>query len=186
MNWSDFETKCKNCKACRLCEQRTNVVVGRGSLSADVFFVGEGPGENEDLQGQPFVGAAGKLMDECLKALEIDTGRIYITNVVKCRPPQNRTPFDDECAACLPHLRAQFSIIRPKIVVCLGKVAAKTLLHKDGPMKDIRGRWENVKGTFFLATYHPAALLRDERIKVLFWDDMNSLKNMMNELSEGT
>ncbi|MBQ3848059.1 MAG: uracil-DNA glycosylase [Clostridia bacterium] len=182
MNWEDLENAVKNCTGCDLCKGRTNVVIGRGNKNATVLFVGEGPGEQEDLEGVPFVGKAGQLFEQCLDAACFDRSEIYIANVVKCRPPENRNPLDEECMACLPFLRGQFALIRPRVVVCMGLVASKTLLRHTEPMNRLRGKWENVKGTLFLTTYHPAALLRNETLKMPFYEDILSVKKVLEEI----
>ena len=174
MTWDDLERACRNCRSCRLCENRTNVVIGRGSRNASVLFVGEGPGENEDRQGVPFVGAAGQLLNLALTSVGFGQEDYYIANVVKCRPPQNRTPQEDECLTCLPLLRGQFALIRPKIVVCLGSVAANYLIERNCKITKIRGIWQEKKGVWFMPTYHPAALLRDESKKYDMWKDIKN------------
>ncbi len=182
MTWEEFEAQAKICRACGLCETRRNVVIGRGSKNLNrILFVGEGPGENEDRQGVPFVGQAGRLLDLALNALEFLPEDYYIANIVKCRPPQNRIPADDECEACLPLLRQQFLLLRPAIVVSLGAVAAKNLIGKDAKISNVRGQWFNKGGTVFTATYHPAAVLRDEDKKTDFYYDLKQVKTAFDE-----
>ena len=172
MTWEELERACRACRRCRLAEGRTNVVIGRGSKNAEVLLVGEGPGRQEDEQGIPFVGAAGQLLNLALLSCGFQESDYYIGNVVKCRPPQNRNPEEDECEACIGFLRAQFALLRPKIVVCMGNVAANHLIEKNTRISAIRGRWIEKKGVWFLGTYHPAALLRDESKKLAMWNDL--------------
>jgi len=160
------------CTKCRLCKERTHVVFGDGSLDAQLLFVGEGPGRDEDAQGIPFVGAAGKLLNKILDAMKLRREDIYICNVVKCRPPQNRLPEPDEIQACWGYLKAQMETIRPKVICCLGKTAAATLLQTKAPMSKLRGSdwaWEGIP---LIVTYHPAYLLRNPLAKGDVWIDM--------------
>ncbi len=159
--WEVFEQNCKNCTACGLATTRRNVVVGRGNPNARVLFVGEGPGEQEDLQGLPFVGPAGQLLDLALEAAQLRAEEYYIANIVKCRPPQNRDPSAEEAKVCISHLRKQFSLIQPEVIVCLGRVAAKTLIDPNIRITKERGVWIERKNVRFLATFHPAAILHD-------------------------
>lgn len=182
MTWEDLEKACYSCHSCRLCETRTNVVVGKGSRTASLLFVGEGPGENEDRQGIPFVGAAGQLLDTALTSIGFRQEDYYIANVVKCRPPRNRTPQEDECNTCITLLRGQFALIRPKIVVCLGSVAANYLIEKGCKITRIRGMWREKKGVWFMPTYHPAAILRDESKKYDMWKDLKNAYDKLQEL----
>lgn len=179
MTWEQLELQCKACRRCGLAESRTNVVMGRGSKTAPVMFVGEGPGQQEDETGLPFVGRAGELLNLALDSLGFTEEEYYIANIVKCRPQNNRTPTEDECNKCLPFLRAQFALIRPKIIVCLGSVAAKWMIDKNVQISRIRGNWYSKKGTLFLATYHPAALLRDESKKIDMWEDLRKVKSKL-------
>ncbi|MBQ7444505.1 MAG: uracil-DNA glycosylase [Clostridia bacterium] len=183
MNWEEFESKAQSCHACGLSSGRTNVVIGRGSKNQGrILFVGEGPGENEDRQGLPFVGQAGRLLDLALGALEFSPDDYYIANVVKCRPPQNREPSEEECEMCLPLLRHQFILLKPRIVVCLGSVAARNLLSKDARITAVRGEWVRKGNTLFTATYHPAALLRDESKKADFYYDLKKVRDTAAEI----
>ncbi len=184
ITWEALEQACLNCNRCRLHETRTNVVIGKGNLHAPILFVGEGPGRQEDEQGLPFVGQAGKLLDLALVGLGYTQENYYIANVVKCRPPENRTPFEDECKACLPFLRGQFALIQPKIVVCMGNVALTYLLSSEARITKIRGTWTERNGVLFTATYHPAALLRDESKKLDFWQDLKAVKQKLTELQK--
>ena len=181
-NWKDLEQSIKDCKKCKLCTNRTNIVFGVGNKNADVMFIGEGPGADEDRLGEPFVGKAGKLMDKAFQALEIHRDKVYIANIVKCRPPQNRTPLEDEAMACLPYLRAQVALIQPQIIVCLGKTAAMYVIDREIRITRDRGIWRMKKGIWMLPTFHPAALLRDESKKRDAWHDMQSLRDKIKEL----
>ena len=182
MTWETLESTCKNCSKCALANSRRNVVIGRGCKTADVLFVGEGPGENEDKQGIPFVGQAGELLDLALASIGYGEGDYYIANVVKCRPPQNRNPEPDECEACLPYLRAQFALIKPKIIVFLGSIAANNMIAKDIRITKARGTWVDKQGTLFMPTYHPAALLRDPSKKADMWEDLKKVYDKLKEI----
>lgn len=170
------------CRNCRLCERRMQAVPGEGSPDALVMFVGEGPGHDEDVQGRPFVGPAGQLLDKMLAAIELKRDEVYIANIVKCRPPNNRDPEDDEQCACLPFLRAQFAVIRPKIIVCLGRIAAKRLINPSFRITAEHGTWVERGGVLFTATYHPSALLRDTNKKREAWEDLKSLSERLKIL----
>jgi len=168
-----------DCKRCRLCEARNKIVFGDGSPSAQLVFVGEGPGHDEDVQGLPFVGRAGKLLTQMIEAMGLRREDVYICNIVKCRPPGNRQPERDEVATCSPFLDRQLAVIRPKAIVCLGNVAAQTLLGTNKSISQFRGQWFDFRGTKLLATYHPAFLLRTPSAKSEVWTD---LKKVMAEL----
>lgn len=170
-NWEDLEKSIVGCKKCRLCDNRNNIVFGEGNKQAKLMFVGEGPGADEDRLGQPFVGKAGQLMNKAFAGLDIDRSKVYITNIVKCRPPSNRVPQDDEAVACLDYLRNQVILVRPKIIVLLGSTALKNILGKDYSITKQRGKWMEHKGIMYMPTWHPAALLRDETKKIEFWND---------------
>ena len=157
---------------------------GEGNRSAPLMIIGEGPGRDEDLSGRPFVGKAGQLLDRMLAAIGLGRGDVYICNVVKCRPPGNRNPEPDEAAACLPFLRAQFSLIRPRVILCLGSVALRHVMDPQGRITRDRGAWVERKGVWMMATYHPAALLRDESKKREAWADMQMLRDKLKELSQ--
>jgi len=161
-----------DCTRCRLHKGRKNIVFGVGNANADIMFVGEGPGADEDEQGEPFVGRAGQLLNNMISAMGLQRGDVYIANVVKCRPPQNRTPEKDECDTCGPFLMRQIEVIRPKVIVALGAVAAKYLLAVNESMAKLRGRWYDFKGARVAVTYHPAYLLRDPRQKKEAWKDL--------------
>ncbi len=160
------------CQACRLCKTRTQVVFGEGSLDARLAFVGEGPGREEDLQGRPFVGAAGTLLTRIIQAMKLQRESVYIANVVKCRPPQNRPPEPDEIEACHDYLEAQLLTIRPKVICALGRTAATALLETNAPMSTLRGRTFKWKEIPLIVTFHPAYLLRNPPAKKLVWQDM--------------
>jgi uracil-DNA glycosylase len=161
-----------DCTRCRLHKGRKNIVFGVGNANADLMFVGEGPGADEDEQGEPFVGRAGQLLNNMIAAMGLQRRDVYIANVVKCRPPQNRTPEKDECDTCSPFLMRQIEVIRPKVIVALGAVAAKNLLAMNDSMASLRGRWYEFKGARLAVTYHPAYLLRDPRQKKEAWKDL--------------
>src|SRR5689334_16325940 len=161
-----------DCTRCRLHKGRTNLVFGVGNVNADIMFVGEGPGADEDAQGEPFVGRAGQLLNNMISAMGLKRSDVYIANVVKCRPPSNRTPEKDECDTCSPFLMRQIDIIQPKVIVALGAVAAKNLLAVNDSMSNLRGRWYDFRNSKLLVTYHPAYLLRDPRQKKEAWKDL--------------
>lgn len=171
-NWEELEKSIINCNKCKLCQNRSNIVFGCGNKNADVMFIGEGPGADEDAQGIPFVGKAGKLMDMAFEGVGINREDVYIANIVKCRPPQNRVPDQDEADGCLNYLRNQVILVKPKIIVLLGSTALKNILGKDLSITACRGKWIEKKGIFYLPTWHPAALLRDENKKIEFWRDL--------------
>ncbi|HEV3040700.1 MAG TPA: uracil-DNA glycosylase [Candidatus Angelobacter sp.] len=161
-----------DCRRCRLHERRTNIVFGVGNVNPDIMFVGEGPGADEDAQGEPFVGRAGQLLNNMIAAMGIKREEVYIANVVKCRPPGNRTPENDECGTCSPFLLRQIEVIKPKVIVALGATAAKTLLAVNDSMGNLRGRWYDFRGSRLAVTYHPSYLLRDPRQKKEAWKDL--------------
>ena len=160
-SWDILKTECASCRACPLCEGRHNLVFGVGNEHADLMFVGEGPGEQEDLQGVPFVGPAGKLLDSMLEMIDLDRSRIYIANMVKCRPPHNRDPQASEMAACRAWLDRQIALVDPKLIVCLGRISAMALIREDFRITREHGLWFDKNGRRILATFHPSALLRD-------------------------
>jgi len=169
-----------DCTRCRLSKQgRKQIVFGVGNPKADLMFIGEAPGADEDQQGEPFVGRAGQLLNNMIKAMGLRREDVYIANIIKCRPPGNRTPERDECETCSPFLMRQIAAIKPKAIVALGAVAAKTLLAINAPMSEFRGRWFDFRGTKLAVTYHPAFLLRDPRQKKETWKD---LQMVMKEL----
>lgn len=187
LTWEKLEEDCQNCKKCALCETRTNLVFGTGVKDAEVMFVGEGPGENEDLQGEPFVGRGGHLLDDMLKIIGLDRRKnIYIANMVKCRPPKNRDPLATEQEACIGWLRSQFSLINPKIVVCLGRISAMALIKPDFKITREHGQFFDKNGVKFMALYHPAALLRDPRRRPETFEDLKELERMIKEICDHT
>ncbi len=182
LNWQELEQKCQGCQGCVLCETRHNVVFGVGKKNADIMFVGEGPGEQEDLQGEPFVGPAGKLLDDMLSIIDIDRTKCYIANIVKCRPPRNRDPQETEQDACIGYLRNQFALVRPKVVVCLGRIAARRLIDTNYRITKEHGTWVCRQNTWFTAIYHPSALLRDPTRRPETFDDLISIRAKLQEL----
>ena len=174
-NWGDLESSIINCKKCKLCNGRTNIVFGVGNKNADIMFIGEGPGADEDRLGEPFVGRAGKLMNLAFEALGLKREDVYIANVVKCRPPSNRNPEADEANACLNYLRNQVILVKPKIIVLLGSVALQNVLGKEYKITASRGNWVEQKGILYMPTWHPAALLRDESKKIDFISDLKQV-----------
>lgn len=181
-NWEELEESIKGCKKCKLCTNRSNIVFGTGNKNADVMFIGEGPGADEDMQGEPFVGKAGQLMNKAFQALNIDRKNVYIANIVKCRPPQNRVPEEDEAQACLNYLRNQVILVKPKIIVLLGSTALKNILGSEYGITASRGKWIGKKDILYMPTWHPAALLRDEAKKIDFWKDLKLAKQKAEEL----
>lgn len=186
-NFEELEQQCKCCEKCKLCQTRTNVVFGVGVPNAEVMFIGEGPGENEDLKGEPFVGRAGQLLDKMLASVDLDRKKnIYIANIVKCRPPQNRDPEPDEQAACIDWLRNQFSLIRPKIVVCLGRIAAAKIIKPDIKITKEHGMFFDKNGVLMMPMLHPAALLRNPSSKPSAFEDFLKLQEKIKEICEHT
>lgn len=184
--WEELEKRCQNCRECSLCETRTNVVFGDGSRTAEIMFVGEGPGAHEDEQGVPFVGKAGQLLDDMLAIIGLDRTMVYIANIVKCRPPQNRDPLGVEQDACIGYLRRQVALLRPKIIVCLGRIAAMRIIKPDFKITREHGQWFEKNGFQMMAVYHPAALLRDPRRRPESFEDFKGLQQKINELCEHT
>ena len=178
-----LQADCLQCKKCGLCASRNHVVSGVGNGQAKVMLVGEGPGEHEDLEGEPFVGRGGQLLDKLLAAVDLDRRlNVYITNIVKCRPPKNRDPLPEEQEACLPWLRRQFAVIRPKIVVCLGRVAAMKMIKPDMKITKEHGQFVEKNGVWMMATLHPAALLRNPSQKPGAFEDFLALREKIDEL----
>jgi len=167
-----LEDEARACRRCRLCEGRTQAVFSRGNCEAELFFVGEAPGADEDLVGKPFVGAAGRLLDRILAAMGLSEDDVYIANVVKCRPPGNRTPHDDEAAACGPFLDRQLALVRPNVIVAWGRTPTRYLLNTSEPLSKLRGNWYSFNGIAVLPTWHPAYLLRNPVAKKDTWADM--------------
>lgn len=179
--WAALEKKCSQCQQCGLCSTRNKVVFGVGAKDADILFIGEGPGEQEDLKGEPFVGAAGKLLDEMLSIIDIDRSNCYIANVVKCRPPNNRDPLDTEQDACIGYLREQVALIQPKIIVCLGRIAAKRVLYPDYKITQEHGTWIQRNGIWMTAIYHPSALLRDMSKRPDTFEDLLEIRRKLQK-----
>lgn len=181
-NWKELEFKCKNCTKCGLAKTRTNVVFGYGDVKSEILFVGEGPGFHEDVQGKPFVGRSGKLLDDMLEEINLTRERVYIANIVKCRPPENRDPLPEEQELCINWLRNQFYIIKPKIVVALGRIAALKIIDPDLKITKDHGKFLMKKGTWFMPTLHPAAVLRNMSKKAEYQEDFKKLKSKIEEL----
>ena len=175
-----------DCRQCRLAEKRNKVVFGSGDSDADLMFIGEGPGANEDRQGLPFVGRAGELLTRIIEAIQLTRDRVYIANIVKCRPPGNRDPRPDEVLACRGYLSRQIELIQPKVIVALGRVAAQTLLETNTPIGRMRGQWWTYEGVETMVTYHPAALLRNAGLKRPTWEDMQKVRDRLAELQSGS
>lgn len=187
MDWETLRSSCLACTRCELCKTRTNVVFGQGVEDAEVLFVGEGPGQNEDEQGLPFVGRSGQLLDKYLFAIDLDrTKNCYIANIVKCRPPQNRDPLGVEQDACIGYLREQVTLLRPKLIVCLGRIAAMRLIREDFKITREHGQWVKKGGFELMAMYHPAALLRDPARRPDAFEDLMSLREKVRAVCEHT
>ena len=184
--WEALEQTCQSCRECSLWETRKNVVFGVGSRNAEVLFIGEGPGANEDEQGEPFVGRAGKLLDDMLAIIGLKRESVYIANIVKCRPPQNRDPLEVEQDACIGYLRRQAALLRPKIIVCLGRIAATKIIREDFKISREHGHWFEKAGVQMTAVYHPAALLRDPRRRPEAFDDFKALQAKIREICDHT
>ena len=183
LEWNELEKACQSCNRCGLCETRHNVVFGVGPKTADVMFIGEGPGEQEDLQGEPFVGPAGKLLDDMMSIIDLDRHNSYIGNIVKCRPPHNRDPLESEQDACIDYLRNQVALIRPKIIICLGRIAAKRLIDPDFRITRQHGTWVQKGGIWMTAIYHPSALLRDVTKRPETFEDLLWIREKIREVN---
>ena len=183
-NWEELEKSIINCKKCKLCAGRSNIVFGEGNKEADIMLIGEGPGADEDKQGLPFVGKAGQLMNKAFQGLGIDRNKVYIANVVKCRPPGNRVPESDEAKECLDYLRNQVILVKPKIIVLLGSTALKNILGNEYGITSSRGKWIEKNGILYMPTWHPAALLRDENKKIEFWKDLKEVVEKYKEIEK--
>ncbi len=183
-NLDELEEKIKGCNRCKLCKTRQNIVFGVGNKNAKIMFIGEGPGADEDRLGEPFVGKAGKLMDMAFEAVGIKRQEVYIANIVKCRPPANRNPEDDEAAACMDYLRNQVMIVKPKIIVLLGSVALKNIMGKDYGITASRGKVIEKKQITYIPTWHPAALLRDKTKKIDFINDLKLVLSVLNKIEK--
>lgn len=182
ITWEALEAQCRKCQSCPLCETRRNVVFGVGDRQADVLFIGEGPGEQEDRLGEPFVGPAGQLLDLMLSVIDLHRSRVYIANIVKCRPPRNRDPLNLEQDACIGYLRAQTALIRPKIIVCLGRIAAMRIIDPKFRITRQHGEWFERAGVQMMAIYHPSALLRDPSKRPETFVDLKNLQEKIREL----
>ncbi len=186
-DWAALEQACLSCQKCALADTRHNVVFGTGPRNAEVMCIGEGPGENEDLQGQPFVGRGGKLLDDMLELVDLSRDKnVYIANMVKCRPPQNRDPLNTEQDACIDYLRSQVSLIRPKIIICLGRIAACRLIKEDFKITREHGQWFEKNGVWMTALFHPAAILRDPRRRPETFEDLKVIPAKILEICDHT
>ena len=182
-DWTQLEQACLSCQKCALADGRHHVVFGVGPRDAEVMCIGEGPGENEDLQGEPFVGRGGKLLDEMLELIDLDrTKNVYIANIVKCRPPNNRDPLNTEQDACIGYLRAQAALIRPKIILCLGRIAAMRLIREDFRITKEHGQWVQKSGVWMTALFHPAAILRDPSKRPDTFQDLKGVQAKIREV----
>lgn len=182
MDWEQLESACLSCTNCGLCEERHHVVFGVGPKDADVMFIGEGPGEQEDLQGEPFVGAAGKLLDDMMSIIDLSRENCYIANIVKCRPPKNRDPLETEQEACIGYLRNQVALIKPKIIVCLGRISAMKLISPNFRITREHGTWVEKNGIWMSAIYHPSALLRDVTKRPETFEDLLRLRDKIKQI----
>lgn len=182
-SWDKLRAECESCQACSLCETRTNCVFGEGNRHAKLLFVGEAPGDNEDKTGKPFIGRAGKLLDEFLEAVGLSRDEVYIANILKCRPPKNRDPLPSEEAACMDFLRRQIALIEPQMIVCLGRISAMKLIKPDFKITKEHGTLFEHDGVLMSAVYHPALLLRDPRKKPEMLEDMRAIKQKLDALS---
>ena len=183
ISWELFDTQVDACRMCGLCAGIHHKVPGQGDRQAPLMFIGEGPGQVEDEEGLAFVGPAGQLLTRMLQAIELPRDRVYICNVVKCRPPNNRVPTPEETAACMLHLRMQVALVRPKVIVCLGSTPTRALLGEQMRITRDRGVWQLKKGVWFMPTYHPAALLRDADKKRPAWADFQAIRDKLIELN---
>lgn len=185
--WEGLHKECLNCQKCALADTRKHVVFGVGVTDAEVLFIGEGPGENEDLTGEPFVGRAGKLLDDMLSLIGLDRNKnIYIGNIVKCRPPQNRDPLNTEQEACIGWLQRQIALLNPKLIVCLGRISAMQFIKPDFKITREHGQWFEVNGRQVMALFHPAALLRDPRRRPETFEDLKGLERKIKEVCTHT
>ena len=185
-DWDALYEECIHCQKCGLAETRTNVVFGEGARDAEVMFIGEGPGEQEDRTGRPFVGRAGQLLDDMLAMIDLKREKVFIGNMVTCRPPQNRDPLNIEQEACIGYLRNQVALLKPKIIVCLGRIAAMKLIKEDFKITREHGQWIEKAGVWMMAMYHPSALLRDPRKRPESFEDLKSLQAKIREVSVRT
>ena len=183
LDWQELNRVCMECTRCGLCENRNQVVFGVGPADADVMFIGEGPGEQEDLLGEPFVGPAGKLLDDMMAIIDLDRKNSYIANIVKCRPPGNRDPLETEQDACIGYLRNQVALIKPKIIICLGRIAATRIIRPDFRITREHGTWTERGGIWMTAMYHPSALLRDVSKRPHTFEDLLAIREKIRELN---
>ncbi len=182
--WEQLNSLCLSCTRCGLCQTRHHVVFGVGKETADILFVGEGPGEQEDLKGEPFVGPAGLLLDDMLSIIDLSRHEnCYIANIVKCRPPKNRDPMETEQEACIGYLQEQIRLIQPKIIVCLGRIAAQKLIREDFRITREHGSWTEKDGILYTAIYHPSALLRDVMKRPETFEDLLSIRDMLKKVN---
>ena len=184
--WEQLREECLNCRECGLAEGRTNVVFGQGDEHAEVMFIGEGPGADEDKQGLPFVGRSGQLLNDLLAMIGLARDKVYIANIVKCRPPQNRDPLGTEQDVCIKWLRRQTALIKPKIIVCLGRIAAMRIIRPDFKITQEHGKWYERGDYLLMAAFHPAAILRDPRRRPDAFEDFESLRKKIEEVCEHT
>ncbi len=181
--WEELKSNCSQCRQCGLCSTRHHVVFGVGNRQADIMFIGEGPGEQEDLQGEPFVGAAGKLLDDMLSIIDLSRHtNCYIANVVKCRPPMNRDPKEEEQDACIGYLNRQIELVKPSVIVCLGRIAAKRIIDPEYRITKEHGQWILRNGVWMTAIYHPSALLRDLNKRPETFEDLLEIRKKLQEV----
>lgn len=185
-DWEALRAQCENCQNCPLGQTRTNLVFGVGPENAEVMFIGEGPGQQEDLQGEPFVGPAGKLLDEMLCIIDLGRHNCYIANIVKCRPPMNRDPLESEQDACIGYLQQQIALLQPKIIVCLGRISAMRLIRPNFRITREHGQWFEKNGIQMTAIYHPSALLRTPEKRPETFHDLLQLREKVKELCNHT
>lgn len=187
LTWESLRQECMECRKCALADTRHNVVFGAGPENAEIMFIGEGPGENEDLTSQPFVGRGGKLLDDMLELIDLSREKnVYIANMVKCRPPENRDPLNQEQEACIGYLRSQVALLRPKIIVCLGRISAMKLIREDYKITKEHGQWVEKAGVWMTAIFHPAALLRDPGKRPDTFQDLKSIQAKIREVCTHT
>lgn len=182
ISWEELTEQCMSCTKCGLCETRNNVVFGVGNREARIMFIGEAPGEQEDLKGEPFVGPAGKLLDDMLSIIDLSRENCYIANIVKCRPPQNRDPSDEERNACIDYVRKQTMLINPQVIVCLGSVAARTIIDPDYRISKSHGKWIDRNDVWITAIYHPSALLRDPSKRPTTFEDLLDIRKRLDKM----
>ena len=180
--WTELERECKQCRKCALCETRTNVVFGVGNTYSPIMFIGEGPGEQEDLRGEPFVGRAGQLLDDMLACIDLDRSKVYIANMVKCRPPHNRDPLEIEQEACSGWLKAQIELINPKIIICVGRISAMNFIKPEFRITREHGQWFEKDGRRYMAIYHPSALLRDPTRRPETFVDLKAIQKALKDI----